>query len=212
MLRFPEAQLLIGYQNQGISFCAPDHTQSKKGFLKGASVAGTSCGNWGTRKAKAPLLMEAKMRGIEITDNKNGYLTVSLKDILNALANYAKSFSWTIFYLEAVGDLGPNRNMLSLESEIRNSPNGLKIQWDELLELASLMSEVTNTRIEGKSVTNGTPAADSAGLTEPLTRLKILMIDSSVWIVCSTDDEILATIEKRFMETKHTEDCVYDYD
>ena len=152
------------------------------------------------------------MRGIEITDKKNGYLTVSLKDILNALANYAKSFSWTIFDLEAVGDLGPNRNMLSLESEIRNSPSGLKIRWDELLELASLMSDVLNTRIEGKSVTNGTPAADFAGLAEPSTRLKILMIDSSVWIVCSTDDEILATIEKRFMETKHTEDCVYDYD
>lgn len=152
------------------------------------------------------------MRGIEISDSKNGYLTVRLNDIQNALASYAKNFSWLIFDLEAVGDLGPNRNMLTLESEIRDSPNGYKIEWDELLELASLMSDVINTRIEGTSVDHEVPPPDFAQPVAPLKRLKILMIDSSVWIVCSTDDAILAALEKRFTETRHIEDCEHHLD
>jgi hypothetical protein len=78
-----------------------------------------------TREANDPLLMESKMRGIEITDNKNGYLTVSLKDILNALANYATSFSWSIFDLEAVGELLNVFNIARAQGEAEIKPDAM---------------------------------------------------------------------------------------
>jgi hypothetical protein len=146
------------------------------------------------------------MKGIEITDASEGFLTVELRQILDLLSSEVATFSWSIWEIEAVGDLGPERDMLTLESEVRDAPAGLKIAWPELLRIANSIDDIINATIEGLLIDDRAPGS-STEANAVKERILIQMIDSSVWVVCSTRDEILTKLEITYEQTERIDDC-----
>lgn len=140
------------------------------------------------------------MIAIEISDSDDGLLTVELQDLLFALREEAKHLWWSILDLEATGDLGPGKNMLDLENEIKTSPHGLQMQWDQIMSLAKSIFQIINGTFVGITPGNQFPHFVDSEI-RALSEIVIQMIDSSVWIVAARDENVVRSIEKRFVET-----------
>jgi len=141
------------------------------------------------------------MIAIEISDSDpNGFVAVDLQDLLMVLPGEAKHLWWSILEFEATGDLGPSKNMLDFENQIKASPLGLQMQWDQLIGLANSIFQVINATIVGITAGNQFPGFVHSEITA-LSEIVIQMIDSSVWIVAAQDENVIRTIEKRFLET-----------
>jgi hypothetical protein len=142
---------------------------------------------------------------IEIKDSdSNGCLAAELIDILRALPAEARQLSWTILDLEAVGDLGTGKNMLDLEREVRESPSGLHVDWDELLRLASSFFQVINATIVGIKPVSQFPHLANRHEINKLSEVVIEMIDSSLWAISSKSDKFIQSIQTSFHDTEVT--------
>ena len=143
------------------------------------------------------------MIAIEISDSDDGVLTVELPDLLLALPEEAKHLWWSILDLEAIGDLGPGKNMLDFENEIKTSPHGLQMQWEQLISLANSLFQIINGTIVGITPGNQFPGFVHSEITA-LSEVVIQMIDTSVWIVAAQDENVIRSMEKCFSETSVT--------
>lgn len=134
-------------------------------------------------------------RIIEINRNTDGILDVDLIDILNVIEAEGDALSWTLYDLEATGDLGDGNKMLDLEQEVRDSPTGLRLNWSDLVSLARRLFQVTNATLAG----SGAPIAAS-GLSEVYAHSEIVLeaIDSSLWRVYAKSDSVIEKLKRAF--------------
>jgi len=136
---------------------------------------------------------------VEIRDLQSDGSLVDLKDILPALPRKATYLLWSILDLEAIGDLGPGRNILDLEETIKNSPFGLQISWHELGTLSKSVFQIMNTTIVGVTSTDKFTRFIRSEI-ESLSEVIIEMIDSTVWVISTADQEFVRSIQEKFRE------------
>jgi hypothetical protein len=134
-------------------------------------------------------------RIIEIKKNTEGILDVDLIDILNVIEPEGAILIWTLFDLEATGDLGHGNNILDLEQEVRESPGGLSLNWNDLVSLARRLSQVINAILAGSMVP--IPAAAVNDLYAQ-SQIVIEAIDSSLWRVYARSDALIERLKKCF--------------
>jgi hypothetical protein len=137
---------------------------------------------------------------IEIKDEDNrGSLAVALIDLLDLLKREGHQLTWSILELEATGD--PNRlprDMLDLEQEVEQSPNGVIMSWEELVILATAFCEVLNAVIVGcKDATLIPHLQPNADLYTPC-EIVLEAIDSTLWRVYARDDQIIQRLQTTF--------------
>lgn len=80
---------------------------------------------------------------IEIRDKENGFLTVTLKDLLALSEPEGRNLIWSIQDLEAVGD--PEKlkaDLIEIEEKATQSPHGLIMKWEDLVDLAGALKDV----------------------------------------------------------------------
>lgn len=90
--------------------------------------------------------------------------------------------------------------MLDFENEIKTSPHGLQMQWDQIMSLAKSIFQIINGTFVGITPGNHFPRFEDSEI-KALSEIVIQMIDSSVWIVAARDENVVRSIEKRFVET-----------
>lgn len=114
------------------------------------------------------------MRGITITDMKNGVLAFDLIDILNIVGDKALDSLWEVSNVEAVGESADSLHYLS--------DANARLSGSELRKIATGVDQVID----------GTFMAYLNGANTPW--LLIRAVDSSAYDVESTDESILSHI------------------
>jgi hypothetical protein len=134
-------------------------------------------------------------RMIEIKKNTEGILDVDLIDILNVIEPEGATLVWTLFDLEATGDLGDGNNILDLEQEVRESPGGLSLNWNDLVSLARRLSQVINAIL---AASRGSVPAAAVNDLYAHSEIAIEAIDSSLWRLYSRSDALIERLKKCF--------------
>ncbi len=138
---------------------------------------------------------------IEIKDkNAKRILTVELAHILDSLEPEGHHLSWTILDLEATGDLGDGKNMLDLEQEIQQSPQGLHLSWDQLISFSRCFFQVINAVIVGGKDSTTVPILQPGGDLYQGSEIVVEAIDSSLWRIYARDEEVLQRFQRTFRD------------
>jgi hypothetical protein len=141
------------------------------------------------------------MSAIRITNEESEVLSIELKDILGSIGD-GHQYNWSILWLEFTGDIG--KSVPDFEAEIKKSPNGLRIDWNDLLDL----SKKINQTIELILIGSGEPSRlRRYGIDEEMyssCEYVIELIDSSYWIIHSKNASLL----KRFKNNLSQDACI----
>lgn len=143
-----------------------------------------------------------KTKGIRILDKKNNVVSVELLDILQEIRG-GSSFHWSILYIYTTGDLGPGKSIPDLEKEIIESKNGMKLSWDDLIDLSNKLWEIIDiTIIASKNSSMIKRYEDDQAMYEKCD-IVIEMIDSGYWEIFSNDMKLIDRMQEKFKETEH---------
>jgi hypothetical protein len=140
------------------------------------------------------------MQRIEIFDvDETGALALDLRDVLKLVERY-RDLRWYFLELEATGKLVGNETIVQLESRIAQSPHGLEFEWNELVRLASEITQTINASLAGCR-------PDASPPTLPLKpqeglEIAIEAIDSTLWAVSTNESEVIQQLKAAFRNTK----------
>ena len=82
-------------------------------------------------------------RGLDISDEQDGVLTVDLRRIIDALGmENVSRLHWRLFSLWAVGVLPGPQTVLDYEEMAETSPCGAPLRWTEVLLLADSTDQI----------------------------------------------------------------------
>ena len=138
---------------------------------------------------------------VQISDSKNGMLTFDLKEILVALPEFASQLTWFVLEIEGVG-LGLNgESMLMTEASVESSAHGIRLLFVELMRFASGLEQAVNATFVG--VSNLLPSLPLA-LPYPPPFIVLEAVDSSRWVVTSSEISVLRALVEHFPETTQT--------
>lgn len=138
---------------------------------------------------------------INDSDSSDSYIIVSLKDILDALPTEYENFYWSLFEIEAIGDLGEDRSMPEFEDEVLEQPSGMPFNWQELNELAEKLDDIINIIITGNQEKKLKSYKGEHDLIQS-SDILIEFFDSTYWRIYSSDKKVLNEIAKSFSDTK----------
>jgi hypothetical protein len=132
------------------------------------------------------------MKAIKISGNNDKVLSIELKDVLRCIAN-GNQFRWSILWLEAIGNIV--KSMPDFENEIRNSENGLMIEWKDLLELLKKIHQVIEIVLIGdKDISKLKRYSDHEAMYTACEHVAEL-INSAYWIIHSKDNNSLKALK-----------------
>jgi hypothetical protein len=137
--------------------------------------------------------------GIRIFDKEDGCVSVELKDILGLIEN-GSAFYWSILYLEATGDLGPNMSIPVFEQEVVQSEKGICLNWSELVTLSDKLFQTMDIVVIGCTDREQIHRYDSDNDMYNSCDIVIQMIDSGYWEIWSQDPNLVQAIERRFKD------------
>ncbi|QDG54392.1 hypothetical protein FIV42_27700 [Persicimonas caeni] len=142
------------------------------------------------------------MIGIEISDEREGVLVVELPDLLACIDDGEQLF-WSILYFEAVGDLSRfGTNVLELERAARESPTGVEIEWDMLLEMAGVFHQIVDIVLIGcRERQQIRQYRDDAEMYDTC-RHVVELVDTSFALVHSQDKSVIECLHDRFEDVK----------
>ena len=138
-----------------------------------------------------------KTFGIRIKDEKNGYIFVELKDILEMIQN-GNLLHWSILWLEASGDLGNGQSMILFEEKIAKNEKGLIISWEDLKSLSTKFDQIIELCIIGCKDKNLLNRYENCNIMYKKCDIVIEMIDGSFWEIHSNDELFINKIKNRF--------------
>lgn len=135
---------------------------------------------------------------IEIRDREEGDL-VSLKDLLAFFEHEGPNLIWSIQDLEAVGD--PDKlkiDILEIEEQAKESPQGFILTWQELVELAQAVTDIWNAWIV--ACREGDPIPKAIYSSEKIDQYEVVIeaFDSAFWRVYARDHTIIHRIAGEF--------------
>jgi hypothetical protein len=133
-----------------------------------------------------------KSDAVKIYGNNVQLLSIKLTNILECIDN-GDEYKWSILWLDAIGDL-KGKPILDLEKEIRDSENGLSIEWDDLVQLSREFDQVIEILIIGDKDASIIKRYDSDEEMHSKCQYTIELLDSSYWIVHSKNSDSLKGI------------------
>jgi len=128
------------------------------------------------------------MKSIKISGDNKEVLSVELKDILMSIIN-GDHLKWSILWLEAIGEVG--KPMADFEKEIRNSEQGLLIEWNHLLEFSKKIDQVIEITLLGDTNVSKLRRYPDDETMYSSCEYTIELVDSSYWIVHAINDQRL---------------------
>lgn len=139
---------------------------------------------------------------IEVSDSRNGLLTVTLPMLLNEVGAAGANLNWSLFYLSATGDLGEDKSIVDFEENISNSPNGFCLEWLELNDLAGKFDQIFDTLIVGsidKDSIRKYADDEDLYLNYPVV---LDLFDGAYWRVYSEDESLIKKLADKFVDIK----------
>lgn len=138
---------------------------------------------------------------VEVYDALKGVLNFDLKNVLQVLPEFAGQLQWYILDIEAVGRGLNGESILDTEKRTSTSAHGIQLSFAELQDLASGLEQTINAVIVGVGSKSPAPTLPVAvGYDAPYIGLEA--VDSSFWVVTSSDSNVVELIEKHFRDTK----------
>jgi hypothetical protein len=128
------------------------------------------------------------MQRLEIFDvDPDGALNFDLGRVLASLPQEVRTYQcWCFKELEAVGN-----DLLQVEAEVQASPDGLCMDWDELVSLSKRIDETINLNLVG-----GNRSSSLGGTLEEALRIEV--IDSTLWAIETDARPILEWLKTSF--------------
>lgn len=145
-----------------------------------------------------------KTKGIRISDEIEGVISVKLPDILVEIHN-GSTIYWSILYLDASGNLGEEISIVDFENQIFKSENGLYIGWDELNKLSHKFYEIIDIVLIGCKNKNLLYRYKEDREMYETCDIVIQLIDSGYWEIFSKDGQLINSLASKFKEIKHIE-------
>lgn len=121
--------------------------------------------------------------------DEQGFLNVSLRDVLSAVGDAGKRLDWYIYWVEGTANPDSNLDIVGLENEVRRSPAGKAVTWKALTSLADRMFQVTDglflATLHGEE-----PPARSEAERHHGGEIVLELEDSSYWLISVQDPEV----------------------
>lgn len=142
------------------------------------------------------------MQLIEIEESLDGETAViPLHNILKSIDVYGEKLHWSLLFLEAVGDLEDRGSMIEFEQSIKNFSQGLRITWDELIDLSERFEYVTDLLIIGSEEQSKLIRYKSDNEMYLSCDITIEIVDGFCWTVSSLNNSVIKTLLKKFEKT-----------
>ena len=145
-----------------------------------------------------------KTKGIRILDHKNNLVCVELPDILKEIPN-GNLLHWSILYIDAEGNLGEGISLPAFQQQIRQSKNGIFIQWEALNLLSKKFYQIKDLILIGCENENLLRRYKEDQEMYETCDIVIVMFDSSFWEVFSKDEEFINRLTVKFKDIKFLE-------
>lgn len=139
---------------------------------------------------------------IDIKDSRNGALTATLSDILEAIGPTGKNLVWSIFHLWAVGDLGEGKDMVEFEQEISAAPNGFLLNLRKLNELSHKFDQIIDTVIVGALHRDSITKCQDEHKLYSMHDLVLDLFDGAYWRVYAKDESVIDELSRKFLDTE----------
>ena len=139
---------------------------------------------------------------IEISDDCNGLLAVTLPMLLDEVGAEGANLNWSLLYLSATGNLGEGKSIVDFEDNISNSPNGFCLNWPELNSLAGKFDQLFDVLIvasvDKDSIRKYTDDEDLY-LNYPVV---LDLFDGAYWKVYSENEALIERLANKFVDIK----------
>lgn len=133
------------------------------------------------------------MKAVRVSGSKHEVLSVELKDVLNCLADAEKN-KWGLLWLHAMACLGNGKSMVDYEQKINHSEAATKVFWKDLVKLSTQIIQTIDIVIIGdKNGANIIKYSTDEQMFNSC-RYVIELIDSSYWLVHSSDDNFIENL------------------
>ena len=135
-------------------------------------------------------------------DKRVRVLGVNLNEVLECLGDIGGTYHWNIIYLEARGNLGPDKSMVDFEDKINNSVQGIEISWQELMELASKLYEVNDIKIIGNKTRKKNLRENNTENYHISNDIVLECVDSSYWVITTDYQPFIQKIKNKFNDVR----------
>jgi hypothetical protein len=142
------------------------------------------------------------MRAVEIFDtDEQGKLGGSLAEILQLADPPASRLHWTLRYIETREDVSEAwpEGLKDLEAQASSRKFGLELSWKQLTALAKVLRAPLDVRLDGWA------HLPQAGATPGELRMRIELLDATLFRVASRERAVLTALERRFQDTRVVE-------
>jgi hypothetical protein len=143
-----------------------------------------------------------QMQRLEIFDlDSEGALSFDLKTLLPLLPNRVHSKQWYLLDLEAAGTPGGADNLLAVAARVRTAANGLRLDWNRLVQLAGHIHQVIDMTLVGIDPLQREPS--KAFTNSDYSEFALFeVIDSSLWVVESDMECVLNVVKRAFHDVR----------
>jgi len=144
------------------------------------------------------------MAEVRIADTRGGVLAVSFSDIAHVVESEAQDLKWSILFLDGHGNLGADRSVPELCSEIWTSANGLMLSWQETKELLGKFEQIYDLTLIGSHNELALRRYESESEMLGCCEMVIESEDCSWWSVFTPDRGLVDALAGSFDEIKAT--------
>ena len=142
------------------------------------------------------------MRALEIFDaDERGRLAGTLHEVLLLADPPAARLAWTLRYIETPDDVSRAwpKGLKDLEAAASSRRFGLELTWKELLALAKELRTPVDIRLDGWE------RLPKVGDGPEVLKLRVEVLDASLFRVAARDRRVLNALAQRFKDTREVE-------
>ena len=131
--------------------------------------------------------------GIKIIGSeKKEYVDVYLDDVLSQIDG--EKYFWTLFHLEARGDIGEEESIVDLEERVAKSDTGLRFKWKNLNDLAKKFDQVIDVVIVGCENAYADKRFSDDQEMYDQSDIVVEMVDSSYWLIHASEELVISEV------------------
>lgn len=134
---------------------------------------------------------------IKVYGEGKDVLSVELKDVLDCVTD-GEEYEWSILWLEAIGNTG-RKTMVEMETQVKSSKEGFKIDWKSLIDLANQLDQVIEILLIGDKNAHKLKRYSSNEEMYSNCYCTIELIDSSYWIIHSKSNAVLNRMKSNLL-------------
>ena len=140
---------------------------------------------------------------IKIKDEINkDFLSVTLFELLKNIQHYGDKFTWSIYELDATGNLGEGCSLPELEDKIDSLESGFIMCWNDLLVMSSKLSQVINLILIASNVNQAFEKYEDSNDWRKKYPIIVEIVDGDYWEVYSSNENLIDSLEKKYKDTE----------